>query len=244
MKSVEVGDKTAESSHRLDPVKIIEIAESLSQRIAKKWPESQLAALAAGLAQLARDTEQRVLQARRPILAIRIASFVTAGLILLGLGNVLWYLLRRVHLTLVVGSGELLEAADSGINVVALLAAGMWLLITLEARIRSKKVLESIQELREFIHVIDVTQLYHTPKMYHENGASPDIPQSFDHNYLIFCGQMLAVISNLAALYTRGEGNESVLRAASDVQMLAIAKTEKLYSKADMVRLSEGSPAN
>ena len=49
---------------------------------------------------------------------------------------------------------------------------------------------------------------------------------------------MLGVISNLAALYSRGDAGDSILRAASDVEMLATALTDKLFSKADMVRLA------
>jgi len=44
------------------------------------------------------------------------------------------------------------------------------------------------------------------------------------------------VISNLAALYTRGAAGDSVLRAASDVEMLTNAVTTKLLSKVEIVR--------
>ena len=48
---------------------------------------------------------------------------------------------------------------------------------------------------------------------------------------------MFGVISNLAALYARSEAADSVMQAASNVEMLANALTDKLYSKAEMVRL-------
>src|SRR4051812_45593384 len=52
----------------------------------------------------------------------------------------------------------------------------------------------------------------------------------------IFCTQMIGVISNLAALYTRGAAGDSVWRAASDVEMLTNAVTTKLLSKVETVR--------
>jgi hypothetical protein len=52
---------------------------------------------------------------------------------------------------------------------------------------------------------------------------------------------MFGVISNLAALYTRDEAGDSIMRAASDLEMLANALSHKLYSKAEMVRLSPES---
>jgi hypothetical protein len=48
---------------------------------------------------------------------------------------------------------------------------------------------------------------------------------------------MLAVISNVAPLYTRGAAGDSILRAVSEVEMLANAITVKLLSKAETVRV-------
>ena len=52
---------------------------------------------------------------------------------------------------------------------------------------------------------------------------------------------MLALISNLAPLYTRGAADDSILRAVSDVEMLANATSAKLLSKADAVRIAAAS---
>jgi hypothetical protein len=47
---------------------------------------------------------------------------------------------------------------------------------------------------------------------------------------------MLGVISNPAPLHTRGATGDSILRAASEVQMLATAITTKHLAKAEAVR--------
>ena len=47
---------------------------------------------------------------------------------------------------------------------------------------------------------------------------------------------MLGVISNLAPLYARGATGDSILRAASEVEMLGIAITTKHMAKAEAVR--------
>ncbi len=114
-------------------------------------------------------------------------------------------------------------------------------MITLEARLKRKRALGSIEELREFIHVIDLTQLYYTPELYHPDDSNSQNAWAFDYTYLLFCTQMIGVISNLAALYTRGAAGDSVLRAASDVEMLANAVTTKLLSKVETVRRSSES---
>jgi hypothetical protein len=108
--------------------------------------------------------------------------------------------------------------------------------VTIETRIKRKEALAFIEELREFAHVVDVTQLYYTPDLYrHHDGSLPSNP-AFDETYLLYCTRMLGVISNLALLYTRGATGDSILRAASEVQMLAMAITTKHLAKAEAAR--------
>jgi len=153
----------------------------------------------------------------------------------------LWYLLHHIQTRWEFGTvTELFEATDAGFNLVILLVGALWFFITLEDRLKRKKTLKSIQELREFIHVVDVTQLYHTPELYGD-AANPRTARSFDYTYLLFCTEMFGVISHLTALYTRGAAGDSILRAAFDVEMLANAVTAKLLSKAEMVRQSPAS---
>ena len=103
-------------------------------------------------------------------------------------------------------------ALNTGFNLLVLLAGALWFCVTLEARIKRKEALGFIEELREFAHVIDVTQLYYTPDLYRSrHGASPGNP-AIDETYLLYCTQMLGVISNLAPLYTRGATGDSILR--------------------------------
>jgi len=220
--------------HRLDPTKIVETAENLARRVGERLPGSSLAGLAVELAGIARKTDERARQARRPIYAIRVASLLAISATILGL----WYLAGHIHTRWEFGTiTELFEATDAGFNLLVLLAGALWFLITIEARIKRKKALDFLEELREFIHVIDVTQLYHTPDLYKANPASSHSSFNLDYTYLLFCTQMFGVINNLAHLYTRGAAGDSTLRAVSEVEMLANAITAKLLSKAETVRV-------
>ncbi len=227
-------------THRLDPQRIVETADHLAKRITEKLPGSTLAGLAVDLAQIARATEMRAKEARRPILLIRGASVAAIALCALGL----WYLAYHIHTRWEFGTvAELFEAADAGFNLLVLVAGALWFFITLEARSKRRKALEYIGELREFIHVIDVTQLYYTPDLYDPTGPSGRSNLNMDYTYLLFCTQMFGVISNLAPLYTRGAAGDSILRAAADVEMLATAVTAKLFTKSETVRLT-APPSN
>jgi len=229
---------TMRERHRLDPAKIIETADRLARRVSEKLPDSTLAGLAAELAQVARQTEERAREARQAILAIRIASILAVCGTLLGL----WYLARHIHARWEFGTiTEVFEATDAGFNLLVILAGALWSFLTLEARIKRRKALESIEELRDFIHVIDITQLYYTPELYNPNPANSLTSLNIDYTYLLFCTEMLTLISNLAPLYTRGAAGDSILRAVSDVEMLANAISAKLLSKADTVRIVAAS---
>lgn len=226
--------------HRLDPSKIVETAKNLAADISSRLPGSTLAGLAEELTRVAVATRTRGRRARRPVPAIRAASALAIGLALVGL----WFLARHVHTRWEFGTvGELFGALTAGFNLLVFLAGALWFCVTLEARFKRRETLEYIQELREFAHVIDVTQLYYTPGLYRSHYEAPTGKTAIDETYLLCCTQMLGVIGNLAPLYTRGATGDSILRAASEVQMLAMAIATKHLAKAEAARrLSEEHP--
>jgi hypothetical protein len=222
-----------EQRHRLDAGKIVEAAKNLAGDINARFPGSSLAGLAEELTKLAVATRTRGRQARRPILAIRAVSALAIGLAVVGL----WYLVRHIHTRWEFGTiGELFGALTAGFNLLVLLAGALWFCATLEARLKRRETLGFIEELREFAHVIDVNQLYYTPGLYRSRHGAPTGKNAIDETYLLYCTQMLGVIGNLAPLYTRGATGDSILRAASEVQMLAIAITTKHLAKAEAAR--------
>jgi hypothetical protein len=81
-----------------------------------------------------------------------------------------------------------------------------------------------------------VPQLHYTPNLYRSRQGAPPSTPAIDETYLLYSTQMLGVISNLAPLYTRGATGDSILRAASEVQMLAMAISAKHLAKAEAVR--------
>ena len=156
--------------HRLDAGKIVETAKNLADDINARLPGSSLAGLAEELTKVAVATRTRGRQARRPILAIRAVSALAIGLALVGL----WYLARHIHARWEFGTiGELFGALTAGFNLLVLLAGALWFCVTLEARLKRKEALGFIEELREFAHVIDVTQLYYTPDLYRSRHGAP-----------------------------------------------------------------------
>lgn len=219
--------------HRLDTDKILGTAKNLAEDIDARLPGSNLAGLAHELAGLAVAAEERGKRAQKPIYAIRAVSTLAIVLGLLAL----WYLAGHIHTKWEFGTiTEVFEALHTGFELLVIVVGALWTCVTLESRIKRKKALGFIEELREFIHVIDVTQLYFTPDLYRSRHGTTPGHLALDETYLLYCTQMLAVLGNLAPLYTRGATGDSILRAASEVEMLAIAVATKHLSKAETVR--------
>ena len=224
--------KNLEPRRRLDAGKIVETAKNLADDINVRLSGTNLAGLAEELAALAVATEERARRARRPFLAVRALSALAISLVLLGL----WYLARHIHARWEFGTiNNVFDALNTGFNLLVLLAGALWFCVTLEARIKRKETLGFIEELREFAHAIDVTQLHYTPNLYRARQGAPPGTPAIDETYLLNCTQMLAVISNLAPSTRAGR---PAIRscAASEVQTLAMAISAKHLAKAEAVR--------
>jgi hypothetical protein len=220
--------------YRLDPSRIIETAENLARRVGERFPESNLVGLADELVRIARETDERARRALSPIYFVRAACLLAVIVGLVGLLLLIRHISTRWEFGTIT---EVFESADAGVNILIVLAGALWFLISFESRVKRKKALSFIGELLEFVQWIDVTQLYYTPEFYKSKPAPGDSTAGFDYTYLLFCTEMLAVIGNLALLYTRGNMDDSVWRAASDAVMLANAIEDRLLSKAEAIRL-------
>ena len=121
--------------------------------------------------------------------------------------------------------------------MVILLVGTLWFLFNIEARQWRKKALSALTEIREFIHVIDVMQLYFSPSLKEEETSLTRGGQAVDLRYLFLCSRMVGVLSNVAVLFTQGESDEAVWRAVSEIESLANAVALKLTNKIEVLPL-------
>ena len=59
---------------------------------------------------------------------------------------------------------SVIQVLESAINDVVLLGAGLFFLMTLETRIKRRRALKAIHELRSLAHIIDMHQLTKDPE--------------------------------------------------------------------------------
>jgi hypothetical protein len=139
--------------------------------------------------------------------------------------------LKNNQLTLV----EFIQVLESGINDVIFLGIGVFFLITLETRIKRRRVLSLLHELRVMAHVIDMHQLTKDPESllttYQQTKSSPKRTMTaFEiQRYLDYCSEMLSMIGKIAALYVQNFAG--VVNVVNEIESLTTDLSRKIWQK-------------
>jgi hypothetical protein len=218
----------------LDPERIIATVDRLHRRIEERFPGSGLGRLASHLEEVARVTAERMTWVGRPHLLLRLAvgSLIVLTLVLLValLANAPWTLATD-------DIGELLQTVEAALNEIILIGAALFFLITVEGRIKRRRALRFLRELRAMAHLVDMHQLTKDPERASYGGArTASSPRNeLTHfqlgRYLDYCSEMLSLISKLAALYAQTSDDPAVLAAVDEVEALTTGLSRKIWQK-------------
>jgi hypothetical protein len=243
------GHMTRKARHdyrALDAREIVRTVGTLTARIAERFPESGLAGAARQLLAAAEDTARRARTLSRPYLGLRtLVLLVAAG----GLA-VLAMIFKGVDwsgISARTNDLALTETLESTVNLIVLMAAGLWFLLTLEERWKRSRIQAALHELRSFAHVVDMHQLTKDPTVL--LGGGPTTPSSPERRmtrfeltrYLEYCAEMLALTGKLAALYAGESHDHVVIAAAGDIETLCTDLGRKIWQKITILgELAEG----
>ncbi|MBU6372579.1 MAG: hypothetical protein KJS97_07575 [Alphaproteobacteria bacterium] len=225
---------------RLAAPLIVETVEVLERRIGERFPDSGLSRVAAELSEVARGASERVAALARPDWRIRaaVAVAIVAGVA----GQIA--LLRLVH----VGPSAALDAVtfaqglESAFNLLAIIGAAVWFLLTLEERVKRARALAALHELRSLAHVVDMHQLTKDPTILLANfhrRTSASTARAMSRfeltRYLEYCSEMLALLGKLAALHAEGVRDAVVIEAVNDLETLAADLGRKIWQKITII---------
>ena len=226
----------AQAYRRLDAEMVAVTAVKLADRVAERFPASGLAGVADELARSARQSGRQAHALTRPYYGLRTLVFlVVAG----GLAAQVWAA-RMVDWSVMLRSGDLVvltPVIESAVNLLLLMGAGAWFLLTLEERLRRSRVQAWLHRLRAFAHVVDMHQLTKDPTVILNPG--PRTPSSPDRSmtrfelarYLEYCAEMLALTGKLAALMAGESSDHVIIAGASDVENLCTDLGRKVWQK-------------
>lgn len=218
----------------LDSEKILATIGTLSRRIAERFPASGLHRVCQELLTVAEESQRRSAWIAKPQRSLRFiaGALVTMiiGVLFLVLANASW---PRNGFDLVV----LVQVSEASLNVFLLLSAAILFLVTAETRIKRRRALKAIHELRALAHVIDMHQLTKDPERLLARMA--ETPSSPKQNlspaelgrYLDYCSEMLSLIGKLAALYVQKFDDPVALAAVNEVEDLTTGLSRKIWQK-------------
>jgi hypothetical protein len=221
--------------HRsLDSASIATTIERLCQRVEVRFPGSGLAGVCRALDAIAERAAETSAWIGRPILPLRIAVGLLVALILAGLVVTAGALRAPVEpLTL----GELVQAIEAGVNDLVFVAVAVFFLLTLETRLKRRRALQAIHELRSIAHVIDMHQLTKDPEWVLDRGRETGVlpPRTMNRfelsRYLDYCSEALSLTGKVAALYMKDFDDPVALQAVNEVEALTTGLSRKIWQK-------------
>jgi hypothetical protein len=218
----------------LDAERIVATLETLRRRIAERFPDASLTKVCAELTAIARESGERARRIATPDYALRAGSVlvIVGGLALLVYAGAIIEVKREG--TNVYG---ILQGIESGFNILLLMGAAIFFLVTFETRWKRRRALGDVHELRSIVHVIDMHQLTKDPSAITE-GASPTASSPerkmspYDlGRYLDYCSELLSLTAKVAALYAQSSKDPVVIEAASDIGQITTNLSNKIWQK-------------
>ncbi|MDQ3951225.1 MAG: hypothetical protein M3282_12900 [Gemmatimonadota bacterium] len=219
---------------QLDESKIIRTLEHLRDRIGERFPEAGLRKISEDLLALAHETSGCVEYLRRPNWPLRLVT----GATIVGMVALLVMLALSVPVPAGVGGlAEVVQGIEAAVNDVIFFGLAVFFLLTIEARLKRRRALKMIHQLRSLAHIVDMHQLTKdheramltqasTPTALTRAMTLPELEQ-----YLGYCSELLSVTSKVAALLVQYFDDAVVLASVNEIEDLTTALSSKIWQK-------------
>lgn len=225
----------------LDADRIVETIARLRRRIDERFPGSGLGRVCATLLDIGQRTKERLDWVERPNLWLRTGTGLMAAMLVVGAVAAGWALIAAIRATGVQDPLALVEAVESGIQEMVFVAVALAFLLTAESRLKRKRALGFIKELRALAHLVDMHQLTKDP--HRMTVSTPDTESSPRREltmkelgrYLDYCSEMVSLTSKIAALYAERFDDAVILQAVDQVEDLTNGLSRKMWQKIMML---------
>lgn len=228
----------------LSEAQINQTLRRLRDRIAERFPDSGLSGLSRELVLVSEEASVCVAYLRRPNWGVRIA----VGVVIAGMIGVIAMAAMSMRLPGHVDRlSELVQMLESAINDVVFLGVAMFFLLTIEGRLKRRKALHSLHQLRSVVHIVDMHQLTKDPERLmsprEDTPSSPERLMSAPElgRYLDYCSELLALTSKIAALFVQQFNDPVVLSTVNEVETLVTGLSGKIWQKITLLDRGEKS---
>lgn len=221
-------------SVELDANKLVETIKVLKLRINDRFPDSGLEEVCLQFLNIARKSKKNAEWIAKPNLALRISSYLAIAIAIIGIIYTITYVEFKFKDNTLVG---VMTFLDAFMNDIVLMGAAIFFLTTIESRVKRKRALERLNELRVIAHVVDMHQLTKDPGVIGKEGMNtPNSPARsmtrFElERYLDYCSEAMSLISKVALLYAQSMPDEVIVRAVNEIEELTNGLSRKIYQK-------------
>lgn len=226
-----------------DPV--LKTIKTLRVRISERFPEANLNNVCAELERVCDDSKKRIAWIAQPIWWLRLPGFLFMVLLV-----VVTIIAASHGLSPTAGDtkmtfAEFVQVTEAGINDLVLIGVAVFFLWTLESRVKRRRALSALHELRSIAHVIDMHQLSKDPdRLIADRPNTKSSPKTtmtaFSlRRYLDYCSEMLSLTSKVAALHLQELDDSAVVAAVNEIEGLTTGLSRKIWQKIDLVGVTE-----
>lgn len=207
----------------LDIVKISDTVVALEGRIGTRFPDSSLRQVAKEIQHVSGEVEKKAKWLSTPCRWVR-ACEVLCIILFLGLeiGAIVHAMMTKV--AVFSSLAEFFQGFGAFMDNIVFVGIALFFFSTLETRMKRKKAIEGLNELRSLAHVIDMHQLSKSPD-------STKLDNTQLKKYLGYCSELLSCLSNIAAIYAQSFNDEPVLNTVNDLEELAGGLSRNIWQK-------------
>ena len=226
---------------QLDAGAITRTLEETCERISTRFPDSNLRRLAEQLTLVSREAAEVELYLQRPNWPLRIGGGIAVLVLFVVLAVVAGVTLNSPGATTL---ADLLQSIEAGINDMVFFGVAVFFFTTAESRVKRRRALAMIHQLRSLAHIIDMHQLTKDPErlMTPGDGFVPGISRPATGidlaKYLDFCSELLSLTSKIAALLVQRFDDGVVLAGVNEIEALATALSGKIWQKITILERS------
>lgn len=228
---------------KLNPNLIEQQVEVLRNRIYERFPDSGLHNVSNQLLVVVQAAKVRAKEMSRPNYYLRVGSFFLISMIIVGIA----YTFSQIDFHYEkISLFNFFEVIEAGVNDLVFIAILIFFLSSLESKMKRKKALQAMDELRSLAHVIDMHQMNKDPQLLIAPGvATASSPKRhftpFEMGrYLNYSSEMLSLIAKLSAFYIQNLNDETVLNTANEIEDLTMGISNKIWEKILVLHFGHG----
>jgi hypothetical protein len=235
---------------RLDAAHLVASLTKLDARIRDRFPDAGLARVCQDLITITRANTDRAAAIARRDWWLWLVALVLLAATVAGLGTLARTLVANKIVDLSNPKPEnvytLIQAMDAFIHIFFVIGGLLFFLVSMEDRLKRRRAIRALNELRSIIHVVDMHQLTKEPASSFAGGApTPNSPKRtltpFElGRYLDYCSEMLALIAKVAVLYAQALPDPVIVDAVSDIERLTSNLSQKIWSKISLIHTLTG----